>query len=542
MNKVHNEHVFVRSTSEDCCNQLKASSNVFNDQTNSLYQKSQQQQNDAKQPLSDDQSPFAASHNGCCDSPGCWCRCEYCGHLRALLPCEIADDALFNSQTIAKLLTAARSMPFDAVFGVCTASPNKAHSECATTATTNNITTTKTCHPLKTPIIKKKAAFSHVFVTAPQSTAVQPHWLHDHLLSHAKTPASALFREDLQTCTKPEEAEKILRKIDFLKMIQRKHPYDSAGFAKYTVERLIGYGTFGFVLEARRCIAEPQSPTVAIKAISKASIAASQLVESGDGRMLPIEVSVLQRLSHPAILTVVDVFEDDRYYFMVTERFGFEWRRPTTAITSPQFSVSSFATNKDDVWVEFLNFVPSDPTLHRLYSFSEHIKRASRLSVAPVHPTDLFECIESHGTLPMDRVRHIFVQITHALDYLHGCGIAHGDLKDENILIDAKFAIRLADFGSCLPTTPSITTPPHRYLGTLQFAPPEVHAANEAIDAAACDVWAAGMLLFLLVTGENFPTGACVAPATALTAHRSIINGILFAQFKRIYFDRLGFV
>jgi serine/threonine protein kinase len=51
--------------------------------------------------------------------------------------------------------------------------------------------------------------------------------------------------------------------------------------------------------------------------------------------------------------------------------------------------------------------------------------------------------------------RHYFKQIIQALHHLHKEGIAHRDVKTENIIIDKGYNIKLADFGfSC------------RYLGT----------------------------------------------------------------------------
>lgn len=77
------------------------------------------------------------------------------------------------------------------------------------------------------------------------------------------------------------------------------------------------------------------------------------------------------------------------------------------------------------------------------------------LDVPPVAPPmmrrsscDLFECIEQHSKLPETHAKYVFAQLIDVVGCLHYNGFVHRDIKDENVVIDDTFRVKLIDFGS----------------------------------------------------------------------------------------------
>ena len=64
---------------------------------------------------------------------------------------------------------------------------------------------------------------------------------------------------------------------------------------------------------------------------------------------------------------------------------------------------------------------------------------------------EVFNLIESNVGLRRDLLQPIFAQLVDAVTYLHNKGIAHLDIKPENMLLAENGRLKLCDFGlSCL--------------------------------------------------------------------------------------------
>ncbi|XP_023349299.1 PAS domain-containing serine/threonine-protein kinase isoform X2 [Eurytemora carolleeae] len=113
---------------------------------------------------------------------------------------------------------------------------------------------------------------------------------------------------------------------------------------------------------------------------------------------------------------------------------------------------------------------------------------------------DLFEFIDRNPVMDEALTSHIFNQIVQGIDYLHSKDILHRDIKDENVIIDNRFNVQIIDFGSATFFQPGdvFTT----FYGTVEYCAPEVLKGN-AYDGPQVEIWALGVLLYILVYGEN---------------------------------------
>jgi serine/threonine protein kinase len=104
---------------------------------------------------------------------------------------------------------------------------------------------------------------------------------------------------------------------------------------------------------------------------------------------------------------------------------------------------------------------------------------------------------------PERTARRIFVQLATALAHCHARGVAHRDVKPQNILLDAAGGLKVSDFGlSAAPVVPgSAESLLLTSCGTPAYAAPEV-LRRKAYDGAKADAWSCGVVLFVLLSGR----------------------------------------
>lgn len=118
------------------------------------------------------------------------------------------------------------------------------------------------------------------------------------------------------------------------------------------------------------------------------------------------------------------------------------------------------------------------------------------ISMEYAHNGDMFTAI-SHGLFSEKSACFYFCQLLDAVEHCHLNGIAHRDIKLENLLLDGN-VLKLCDFGYSYPIDKKIM----QVVGTPIYLAPEIIMRDPSADLTKADVWACGIVLFIMLTGS----------------------------------------
>ncbi|KAG5182853.1 kinase-like domain-containing protein [Tribonema minus] len=199
---------------------------------------------------------------------------------------------------------------------------------------------------------------------------------------------------------------------------------------KYELLNLLGDGAFG---QVRLGVHSDTGQRVAIKVMD-----VDRIKEQRMCRSVRREISVMKRLKHPNVLSLIEVLKSESHVFLVCEL---------------------------------------------------------------AEGGDLFDKIVDQDMFDEETTRTYFTQILDAMEYCHSVGICHRDLKPENILLAADGSIRVADFGFSRAFLDHGTVlEVYTRCGTPNFCAPEV-LSGRRYDPVKADVWSLGVVLFVMLAG-----------------------------------------
>lgn len=147
---------------------------------------------------------------------------------------------------------------------------------------------------------------------------------------------------------------------------------------------------------------------------------------------------------------------------------------------------------------------------------------------------------DCHETISMHNVRLFLVQLLRGLNYCHRRRVLHRDLKPQNLLINEKGELKLADFG--LARAKSVPTKTYsNEVVTLWYRPPDVLLGSTDY-STHIDMWGVGCILFEMISGRALFPGSAVEEQLLLifhvlgtpssNTHPSICNSPAFRSYK----------
>jgi serine/threonine-protein kinase len=113
----------------------------------------------------------------------------------------------------------------------------------------------------------------------------------------------------------------------------------------------------------------------------------------------------------------------------------------------------------------------------------------------------LRELLDTEGRLAPERAGEIASRLASALEFAHGKGVIHRDVKPSNVLLPPDGGVKLADMGIARLLSPEALTATLSVRGTAAYISPE-QVRGDLVDSRA-DLYSLGCVLFEMLTGRT---------------------------------------
>ena len=146
------------------------------------------------------------------------------------------------------------------------------------------------------------------------------------------------------------------------------------------------------------------------------------------------------------------------------------------------------------------------PNIIQLYDHFEHDH--SYVLILEYCPNgSLHDEITATGGLELPRFFQVASELVRALAYCHERGIAHRDIKPGNVLMDAAWRSKLADFGLSMRFEKGQLA--REFSGSIEYTAPEIFQ-KKPHNPMAGDVWALGVLFAFMIGAKNPFASECL--------------------------------
>src|SRR5437868_1889617 len=143
----------------------------------------------------------------------------------------------------------------------------------------------------------------------------------------------------------------------------------------------------------------------------------------------------------------------------------------------------------------------SHPNIVPIYDVGEDPQtRAPFIVMELVEGGNLKDRIRRAAPLSDREIRSIGATLAATLEYAHGKGLIHRDVKPQNILLGEDGRPRLTDFGIAQALASSGLTRTGAVMGSVHYIAPELVRGRQALPQS--DVYSLGVVLYEMATGR----------------------------------------